>query len=1129
MLLVFRKFIDLSNEVRNIISQLLSESSVFNANDVLVDAKNDHRALHFLASKVDTSALAFPLSEFPKRILSDARTNMKESGVNTLCLAHGLLELELNGRIVQSPVLLIPLSVAVDRIQQRVTFQMLEDTAFVNPFILNHFRKVFDLNLPNELVAEPQMESLVSFFTSKQLHVDSTQLIIGNFHHHRYDVLKELEELLEAEVLNPSIGALFGKEAVDLPEINLKSTHLFPADTDQERVFASVERFNTVVQGPPGTGKSQVICNLIGKALTAEHTLLVVSEKRVALEVIQAKLAQLGLDRLSFVAGSDRQSHDFLHNLKSTWDFFESYEPTTEINLQLSEQHEDHLQMTLDLLSQPNLIGGISFHDFQAQRKEKHLDSIYSSTAPTISRFLEHRSITHRIFELELSESVSFLRKSTLSTDNFLTLDRRIETWNNQLSALRSVFPLDTWNDLSRAMQTAAICQIFENDLFKQYAAIFVPDSKEQKQFLRLAKQYFVLSETPEIGSEWKQYPSLQEAHSLGKQLKEGNFFERNRAKKRWKQLSHLPISHADESLKKRIDAAKHEEKLAKCIARLKKLGVHQPATEVALIQQSLSVYSAEKWTAYSSIPAEERTNMTAHHAELSALHHDLYSTFKFAELTPVSRVLEKISSQFSRILAERQKLLLLDESELISLRGCADFSTYEALVYGSNWTLFKERFPAFSDFEPKEMKLKVDAILNAQATEAKVHAKHLLNGIRKRFDAYHLLLNTPASKLNSEQKELKTELRKGKSILVKEFSKTRSHPSLRELFNSEARHWITLLKPIWLSNPSSLAKSFPMDQLCFDFVIFDEASQLPVQHALGAIQRSRRMVIAGDEHQMGPSSYFQSGSEEVIDLLHQASYHFPKIPLLHHYRSAHPELIAFSNKHFYDGKLTAYPSAQRNQHPIFHHFVEGATFENRINTIEARAIAARVPHLLSEKESIGIVAFSEEQLNCIQQQLDPHVQEALIAHQETHGGFMKALENVQGDECDHLIIGFGYAPNPEGDFHLRFGPMNTHNGRKRLNVLLTRARKSIDFFCSVRSSNFKLSDNESINLLRQWIAFSEQQTELNAVEFPYGLQPEITGSTLIFHRIQEKLPQAREIATLQAVLESRGWRVEYA
>ena len=151
------------------------------------------------------------------------------------------------------------------------------------------------------------------------------------------------------------------------------------------------------------------------------------------------------------------------------------------------------------------------------------------------------------------------------------------------------------------------------------------------------------------------------------------------------------------------------------------------------------------------------------------------------------------------------------------------------------------------------------------------------------KFTAYHKMLITPARKLSETDKELKRRLRRGKAILVKEFGKTRSHPSLRELYSSEAREWIQLLKPIWLSNPAQLSKCFPLEEGMFDVVIFDEASQVPLQNALGGIHRSKRIIIAGDEHQMGPSSYFKKGGSEPMDLLHQSSYHykvFAKAPL---------------------------------------------------------------------------------------------------------------------------------------------------------------------------------------------------------------------------------------------------------
>jgi hypothetical protein len=763
---VFRKFIDLSEELRNIISNLLAESSHFNVNDVLVNVQRENQKLHFVDGYPASFSDARSLASFPRRILSEARQNKKEAGVNTLCLAKGIVHFKLNDRKIESPILLTPLTYSVNRIQQEVSFKEIEDASFLNPFIVSHFRKNFHLTIPEELRDLNELDQLIEYFQSLNFEVNPDSYVIGNFHHHRFQVLRELEELQRAESLNPAIGALFGEENTPLEQLNLRTTSLFPADTDHEAVFDAVSNSHVVVQGPPGTGKSQVICNFIGKALASEQTILAVSEKRAALEVIESKLGQFGLDALSFVAGSDRQSRDFLESLKKTWETFESFQPTNDINLRLSEQYEDNLQMTLDLLSQQDLIGGVSFHEFLDLSEGKDISSRYSSTAPSITKFMEHKAALQSIFDLKIDQTVSFLRKKTIESDDFIRLDQRIHAVQEQLNSLQEVFTLDTWEDLSQAMKEAAMCQVFENELFKQYSAIFTPDSKEQKQFIRLAKQYVTLSNTGEIGSEWKTYPSLVEAESLLEQLKEGSFFVRRSAKRRWKQISHLPVIEAISNLESRLAAGKDEAKFEKCILRLKKLGIHNPSEEIPHIQQSMAVFSEKKWKVFQSIPAEHRAKVTAHHETLSALHHNLQSSFKLDGTTSLVDFLSNLSEQLPTIIAEHFDLLQLYDNELVSLRGCENLEAYEALVLGSNYVVFKERFPAFSNFEPNEIKQKVNDILAAQSSEAKIHANHLLSAVYEKFIKYHALLNTPASRLKDDQKLLKKELRKGKSLL---------------------------------------------------------------------------------------------------------------------------------------------------------------------------------------------------------------------------------------------------------------------------------------------------------------------------------------------------------------------------
>ncbi|MFN5910176.1 MAG: hypothetical protein ACK45H_02470, partial [Bacteroidota bacterium] len=141
---------------------------------------------------------------------------------------------------------------------------------------------------------------------------------------------------------------------------------------------------------------------------------------------------------------------------------------------------------------------------------------------------------------------------------------------------------------------------------------------------------------------------------------------------------------------------------------------------------------------------------------------------------------------------------------------------------------------------------------------------------------------------------------------------------------------------------------------------------------------------------------------------------------------------------------------------------------------------------------------------------------------------FFKALENVQGEECDHLIISLGYGKDPEGNFHMRFGPLNARNGSKRLNVLLTRARKKIDFFSSVTGDDFQISSNEAVDLLRKFLQELKAGSATSNTGFPFGLYPKVQVDKLVFHDIHEHLKNAQELVTLIRVLESRGWKIEF-
>jgi hypothetical protein len=117
------------------------------------------------------------------------------------------------------------------------------------------------------------------------------------------------------------------------------------------------------------------------------------------------------------------------------------------------------------------------------------------------------------------------------------------------------------------------------------------------------------------------------------------------------------------------------------------------------------------------------------------------------------------------------------------------------------------------------------------------------------------------------------------------------------------------------------------------------------------------------------------------------------------------------------------------------------------------------------------VVAFNEKQLKLIYQQLDPNKQAQLDLLIED-GLLFKALENVQGDECKHLIISLGYGYNEAGKFEMRFGPVNQEGGGKRLNVLFSRGQDKLTFIHSVDAADFKITDNNGVDLLRKFMQF---------------------------------------------------------
>jgi len=298
-------------------------------------------------------------------------------------------------------------------------------------------------------------------------------------------------------------------------------------------------------------------------------------------------------------------------------------------------------------------------------------------------------------------------------------------------------------------------------------------------------------------------------------------------------------------------------------------------------------------------------------------------------------------------------------------------------------------------------------------------------------------------------------------------------------------------LRPVWMASPETVAQIFPRHAV-FDVVVFDEASQCRLEEALPVLTRAKRVVIAGDPKQLPPTRFFESAvaqsdmeepetdqqlfevqQSEVEDLLGAAlGLDVQQSYLDVHYRSRNSDLIAFSNDQFYSSRLQPIPGHPKNRArfaPLTLYRVQGL-YDKRTNEPEAEQVCRIVRDLLKRAQppSIGIGCFNLPQRDLISEKLeemaakDPWFAGALAATRTRRGPgaaeglFVKNLENVQGDERDHIIISTTYGPDKSGRFYRRFGPLAMPGGGRRLNVLVTRAREEIHLVTSIPAEVYR-------------------------------------------------------------------------
>lgn len=353
--------------------------------------------------------------------------------------------------------------------------------------------------------------------------------------------------------------------------------------------------------------------------------------------------------------------------------------------------------------------------------------------------------------------------------------------------------------------------------------------------------------------------------------------------------------------------------------------------------------------------------------------------------------------------------------------------------------------------------------------------------------------------------------------LLRRELGKRMRHIPVRQLIG-RIPTLLPRLKPCVLMSPLSVAQYLEASHETFDVVIFDEASQIPVWDAVGAIARGRQLIVVGDPKQLPPTNFFSSNADDDDDLTPDEHKDLESIldelmthglrhkRLQWHYRSRHEGLITFSNRQYYDNDLLTFPSPDLELGGVRFQHVPNARYDkgkSRTNPLEAKALVQELVRRLRDaqapRRSYGVVTFSQAQQALVENLLDeerrsfPDIEQHFGDEPPVEGEpvFVKNLENVQGDERDVILFSICYGMDEAGKISMNFGPLNRDGGERRLNVAVTRAKHEVLVFSGLRGDQIDLtrSQKRGVRDLKYFLEYAERG--------PRALAAATTGASL--------------------------------
>ena len=911
-----------------------------------------------------------------------------------------------------------------------------------------------------------------------------------------------------------------------------------PADASQLAAVADAVSGRTfVLEGPPGTGKSQTITNMLARAMADGRRVLFVAEKRAALDVVKDRLDRVGMGPFSLDL-HDKGSkpvavrEQLLKAIEQTIvvdsqglqartdETTSSARQLTRYAQRLHEANGAGLSLysaTTQLLTLSNDVPSLSIpHALLSDGAAAHVETIRSllRTLPEVAdpaRPSAHHPWAFVTVDHLDAQGLAAVQGAAARIDGELAHLGSEVALTGVLAAVASVEQLEALASLLRSPKISL--QTLDRTRTTEW--------RERSSSMRQEIHAFVAAAHPGLDQATPQALELPLAdiHAQAQTAASSGWWGR---KKRMRAvLSQLEpglrAGHAV-NLKELLTLTGALVQLSGAVTHLGTRsgdvdGVSVPIGWNPLTQEGERVVAAQlDWLEWAGSVVEDRSDVTGFATELRGLVSSGVVVSPEA-VTRIESLVADLRVVFSRTNATTAAVaqwrgptgLLQRWTQTAALRSAADphlgslvrwLELRRALklfdvhgMPGAKAMLLSgelsaddavdafERGVAESSVQERRLAFGLDAFDSASHEKSITRFQRGLHGVQE-------ILRDALPAQVPDNRGFDTGGDRGRiGMLRRELTKTRRGLGVRALMEQYG-DLITQLTPCVLVSPDSLARFFPPKADLFDLVVFDEASQIRVPDAIGAMGRASSVVVVGDSKQMPPTSFAEASldidtedaevdlvvedEESILTEAVQAG--VPQHWLSWHYRSQDESLISFSNAHYYDGRLSSFPAPRHGAASAevagygvslvrvqgeFHRTGRGKLL--RTNPVEAAAIVADLKRRFDAAgggptPSVGVVTFNQQQRAYIEALLrddaDQRMAEALD-DRESEGLFIKNLENVQGDERDVILFSTAFGVNDKGVLPLNFGPLNRGGGERRLNVAVTRARRQVVVYSS--------------------------------------------------------------------------------